>query len=171
MRGYSLSSFLLVLFVFAVMSPVFSQHPAEIHLQELFEYQGDRFTQDSNGVVTDHKSRLQWYITTEKSANREDWFSFEKTSQWAKDLEVAGGGWHMPDLRDIRRLLPEAFFSKYSKMFIRGHVWAVNHRRPATGGQHWSFSFSPDEDRMYERLTNPVNFRHAMAVRRMPSSR
>ena len=55
-----------------------------------------RFSKDADGVITDSRNGLQWYVGPDKGTN---WYDAKK---WVEGLTVAGGGWRMPSLRELK---------------------------------------------------------------------
>jgi len=172
MRQILRLSVLMILLVVIACPSLYAQHPAEIHLQELFEYTGDRFVQSSNGVITDRKTKLQWFIVSAKSDDRKEWNKWDQSNDWANNLTVDGGKWRLPHDKEINSLLPEAFFSKYSKIFsFKGPVYYLWTRRenPRNSDSALGFSFKACEDKMYESwMQKSMPLPHKMAVRAMP---
>jgi len=58
----------------------------------------DRFTKDSQGIITDKQTGLQWFVGPEKGT------SWEEAQSWVHSLSVGGGGWRMPTMSELRFL-------------------------------------------------------------------
>jgi len=57
-----------------------------------------RFVAYNNGVVLDTKTDLEWYCETERETS---WY---QAKRWVGSLKVAGGGWGMPSIRELKTL-------------------------------------------------------------------
>ena len=51
-----------------------------------------------SGVVLDKKTGLEWVVGPDKS------YKWEEAKSWAKNLEIAGGGWRMPTHKELETL-------------------------------------------------------------------
>ncbi len=57
-----------------------------------------RFTKASNGVITDSVTALEWYV----GPNPDN--SWHQAKAWTENLTVAGGGWRLPTLAELKGL-------------------------------------------------------------------
>ena len=57
-----------------------------------------RFTKAKNGVITDSVTGLEWYVGSDQ---HNTWYD---ARAWTKTLTVAGGGWRMPSLSELKAL-------------------------------------------------------------------
>ena len=55
-----------------------------------------RFTKADNGVITDRDTGLDWYVGPNADNN------FHEAKAWVEGLTVAGGGWRMPTVPELR---------------------------------------------------------------------
>lgn len=57
-----------------------------------------RFTKAQDGVITDSVTGLQWYICPNPNN------TWHQAKSWAKSLNVAGGGWRLPTMTELKAL-------------------------------------------------------------------
>ncbi|MDD2903203.1 MAG: DUF1566 domain-containing protein [Syntrophales bacterium] len=57
-----------------------------------------RFTKAADGVITDHTTGLEWYVGPHRDNN------WHQAKTWADNLTVAGGGWRLPTIPELRTL-------------------------------------------------------------------
>ena len=58
----------------------------------------NRFVIYNSGVVLDTKTNLEWYCGPDKNIS---WYG---ARTWVETLNVAGGGWHMPSIHELKTL-------------------------------------------------------------------
>jgi hypothetical protein len=58
----------------------------------------NRFTKAQNGVITDSATGLEWYVGPDKDTN------FRQAKSWAENLTVAGSGWRLPTMSEMRTI-------------------------------------------------------------------
>jgi hypothetical protein len=58
-----------------------------------------RFTKDNNGVISDRDTGLQWYVGPDVGD-----VTWNKAKAWTESLTVAGGGWRMPTIPELKTL-------------------------------------------------------------------
>ena len=68
------------------------QSPGEVAPQPV------RFTKAADGVITDHTTGLQWYVGLQPDNN------WHQAKAWAGNLTVAGGGWRLPTVPELKAL-------------------------------------------------------------------
>ena len=61
-----------------------------------------RFTASSDGVIRDAKTGLEWYVGPDRDT---DWNEASDFAKRLRDLNVAGGGWTIPNLKELDRHL------------------------------------------------------------------
>jgi hypothetical protein len=59
---------------------------------------GKRFTQADNGVITDSLTGLDWYVNPNPDQK------FREAKAWAEGLTVAGGGWRLPTMAELKAI-------------------------------------------------------------------
>jgi hypothetical protein len=57
-----------------------------------------RFTKADNGVITDRVTGLEWYVRPNRDNN------WHQAKAWTESLTVAGGGWRMPTIPELKAL-------------------------------------------------------------------
>ena len=57
-----------------------------------------RFTASSNGVITDSRTGLEWYVGPDKN------ITWDQARSWVTALTVGGGGWRMPTRAELKGL-------------------------------------------------------------------
>ena len=60
------------------------------------EVQPGRYTKSPDGVILDSVTGLEWYI----NPNRDN--TWHEAKAWADSLAVAGGGWRLPTLAELK---------------------------------------------------------------------
>ena len=76
-----------------------------------------RFFRSSDGIITDNKTNLQWLRGPDQP------MQYKQAEQWVTAQTVAGGGWSMPTLAELKTLydelthLPPIFLPNYNVMF------------------------------------------------------
>ena len=58
-----------------------------------------RYTKDPDGVITDSRTGLQWYVEPNRNSN-----CYDDAKKWVESLTVAGGGWRMPSRNELESL-------------------------------------------------------------------
>ncbi|MFZ2955348.1 MAG: DUF1566 domain-containing protein [Candidatus Ozemobacteraceae bacterium] len=149
-----------------VSLPGIAANPSAKYLKEL---QGERFTRAADGIITDHKTGLQW-----KEGPDLD-ITWQETQTWIKNL---GNGWRTPTREDLKGI----FIAKTNRQskdtwsdmrplhldpaFLqdKGCVWA-EWKNPTYA---WTFSFRELGPDFCDNLFNArFNYR-AYAVRSAP---
>jgi Protein of unknown function (DUF1566) len=57
-----------------------------------------RFTQAQGGVITDSVTGLEWYVNPNPNN------TWHQAKAWAENLAVAGGGWRLPNMMELKAL-------------------------------------------------------------------
>ena len=69
---------------------------------DLFEQQAAaaarRFKKSRNGVIWDTQTNLEWYVGPDQDT------TWHEADTWVKCLTVAGGGWRLPSVDELRGL-------------------------------------------------------------------
>lgn len=86
--GYQSDGTYLVILIGKVMTSISDSDTKEV-------FRDDRFIKYANGVVWDTDSGLEWYAGPDRNIN---WYEAKK---WVENLNVAGGGWRMPTIREL----------------------------------------------------------------------
>lgn len=77
-----------------------------------------RFTKAINGVITDSATGLDWYVGPNQDNN------WNQAKAWTENLTVAGGGWRMPDVMELKALYQKgAAPNNMDPLFQTTGVW------------------------------------------------
>ena len=55
----------------------------------------NRWSMDADGVITDSQTGLQWHVGP-------NYVGWDEARSYCRDLSVAGGGWRMPTMDELR---------------------------------------------------------------------
>ncbi len=78
-----------------------------------------RFSKANNGVITDRVTGLEWYVGPNQD---NDW---HEAKAWTENLTVAGGGWRMPTVPELKALYQKgAAPNNMDPLFQTPGVWA-----------------------------------------------
>lgn len=107
---------LVVSFVFSILSPraVLTAEMAEIIGRE------SNYIAYSNGIVKDTTTGLEWVAGPDVDT------SYYKAAEWVRNLDIAGGGWRMPNAHELNTLYrkPGVLSSVTPLLKTTGiHVW------------------------------------------------
>ena len=97
-----------------------------------------RYTKDSDGVITDNRSGLQWYVGPDSDT---DW---NAAKQWVESLRVSGGGWRMPSRGELRSLSQKGARSgepEYLPPIFKTSGWFVWSGKTSGSSDAWYFLF------------------------------
>jgi hypothetical protein len=99
-----------------------------------------RFVNDDNGVVTDTKTGLKWFVGPDRDTTWDD------AKSWVENLSVDGSGWRMPTREELRSLFKKgAGAHNMSPLFktTGEFVWTGE----TMGTRHaWGFCFGIGSD-------------------------
>jgi hypothetical protein len=77
-----------------------------------------RFTKAANGVITDSVTGLEWYLGPDQDN------TWRQARDWAANLAVAGGGWRLPTLAELKVLYQKgASPINMDPLFQAGGAW------------------------------------------------
>ncbi|MDP2952518.1 MAG: DUF1566 domain-containing protein [Chloroflexota bacterium] len=77
-----------------------------------------RFTKANNGVITDSVTGLDWYVGPNHDNN------WHQAKAWTENLTVAGGGWRMPTVPELKALYQKgAAPNNMNPLFQTTSVW------------------------------------------------
>ena len=97
-----------------------------------------RYSKDRDGVITDKRTGLQWYVGPERNT---DWYDAKK---WVENLRVSGGGWRMPSRGELRSLSQKGARSgepEYLPPIFKTSGWWVWSGETSGSSSAWGFSF------------------------------
>jgi hypothetical protein len=104
-----------------------------------------RFIAYANGIVLDTKVGLEWYVGPDRDTN---WY---EAKRWVESLSVAGGGWRMPTIKELKTLYQEGVGTHNMTTLLKttgGYVWSGATQKGSSSAQgvlfdstdeHWGF--------------------------------
>jgi len=94
-----------------------------------------RFTKAENGVISDSKTGLEWYVGPDRDT------TWNEAKYWTESLTAAGGGWRLPSVPEMKTLYqPGASSNNKDPIFqITGYwVWSGQFKDASSV---WRFDF------------------------------
>jgi hypothetical protein len=94
-----------------------------------------RFTRSQDGVIADRVTGLEWYI----NPNRDN--TWHQAKAWAETLAVAGGGWRLPTLIELKALYQKGASAVHMDPLFQlpgAYVWSGDLQDPQFA---WGFAF------------------------------
>lgn len=73
--------------------------------------QRGRFSRDGQGIVTDSRTKLQWYLGPNQD------MSWTQAQAWAEGLGVGGGGWRLPTMSELRDIYGSGIYVEPGKRY------------------------------------------------------
>ena len=101
------------------------------------------FIKYNNGVVYDKKTGLEWYVGPDRDTN------WNGVYQWVKRLQVAGGGWRMPSMKEIKTLYEKDVGTRNMTPLLKTTGWRVWSGEAKGSSSAWDFGFRYGGDRWY----------------------
>ena len=104
-----------------------------------------RFVAYDNGIVLDTKAGLEWYAGPDKDTK------WHEAKRWVESLNIAGGGWRMPTIKELKTLYQEGTGTHNMTTLLKttgGYVWSgeIKKGSPSAQGflfdstdEHWGF--------------------------------
>jgi hypothetical protein len=94
-----------------------------------------RFTKAPNGVITDSATGLDWYVGPNQDNN------WHQAKDWTENLTVAGGGWRMPTVPELKALYQNgAAPNNMDPLFQTPGVWVWSGQLN-NAWSAWGFAF------------------------------
>jgi hypothetical protein len=94
-----------------------------------------RFTKAHNGVITDSVTGLDWYVGPNQDNN------WHQAKAWTENLTVAGGGWRMPTVPELKALYQKgAAPNNMDPLFQTTSVWVWSGQLNDDSSA-WGFAF------------------------------
>jgi len=118
-----------------------------------------RFMDNKEGVIADTKTDLEWFIRPNTD------ISWHKAQSWVAGLKVAGGGWRMPTLLELRGLYIKGMGQYNIHPLFKLDVNCVWTGQQRGSSSAWFFIFDTGEENNYPDLDCDYNFLRAFAVR------
>ena len=104
-----------------------------------------RYTKAANGVITDNRTGLQWYVGIDGDTNWHD------AKEWVEGLSVAGGGWRMPSRSELKGLYQEGKGSRNMDPFFETAGWWAWTGEICDASNAWEFPFYGGEEGCRDR--------------------
>jgi hypothetical protein len=111
------------------------------------------FVKYATGVVYDKNTGLEWYAGPDRNT---DW---NAAKTWVENLEVSGGGWRMPTIKELKTLYKKETWRSSNKTFLLETtgwwVWSGETKDSSSaltlnftnGGNNWFFRNSSSNNR------------------------
>ena len=80
----------------------------ETQQQEIKRSCDDRYEVSPEGVISDTKTGLQWYVGPDEKT------TWDGANTWANKLAVAGGGWRLPTIDELDEICEKGKGSQYA---------------------------------------------------------
>ena len=94
-----------------------------------------RFVLNDNGVVTDIRTGLEWFVGPDRNT------TWNKAKSWVEGLTVGGGGWRLPTSEELKGLYQEGVGRRNLSYLFKttgGFVWSSE----TVGSSYaWGFCF------------------------------
>jgi hypothetical protein len=117
-----------------------------------------RFTKAKDGVITDSLTNLQWYVGPDQDTT---WL---QAKAWLESLTVAGGGWRLPTVADLKTLYQRGASLQNIDPILQTsgfYVWSVQ----IDASSAWLVNFALSGVREYWDSLDGSFLRRAFAVR------
>uniref|UniRef100_A0A7V4G8G8 DUF1566 domain-containing protein n=1 Tax=Desulfobacca acetoxidans TaxID=60893 RepID=A0A7V4G8G8_9BACT len=97
--------------------------------------QPERFSKAADGVITDRATGLDWYVSPQPHN------SWHEAKAWTEHLTVAGGGWRLPTLAELKALYQKGASAIHTDPAFQAPgawVWSGELKDPSFA---WGFAF------------------------------
>ena len=95
-----------------------------------------RYEVSSEGVITDTKTNLQWYVGPDQDT------TWDQADAWVKKLTVAGGGWRLPTLDELEGIYETNKEYNLDKVFGSRNIYIFVWSNKTKGSSSaWCFPF------------------------------
>jgi hypothetical protein len=95
----------------------------------------DRFIASANGIVKDTKTGLEWVAGPDRD------MSWEDAKKWVENLNVAGGGWRMPTMEELRGLYNQGSGDRNMTPLLKTTGWWVWSGETEGLSHQWRFDY------------------------------
>lgn len=127
------------------------QSGPEGHTKMLPEQVKIRFTKGKDGVISDSATGLEWYVGPDVGTG------WHQAKAWTENLTVAGGGWRMPTVAELKTLYQPGRFNSLDPIFktTGAYIWTGQLRDSslalafAHGKEHWVYLDPADNSRAF----------------------
>ena len=90
----------------------------------------------TNGVVCDSKTGLEWIVGPGRN------MSWDEAKEWARGLEIDGGGWRMPSRKELETIYQEGKGKRNMTRLLEAATWWVWSAEQNDGLSSSLFDFS-----------------------------
>ena len=99
-----------------------------------------RYTVSKEGVISDSRTGLEWFAGPDQDTN------WDMAQNWTAALSVAGGGWRMPAMGELKSLYEKGMGKRNIDPAFKMtglYVWSGE---PADSSSAWIFDFNDGEE-------------------------
>ena len=115
------------------------------------------FIKYTNGVVYDKNTGLEWYAGPDKNT------TWNKAKLWVERLAVAGGGWRMPTIKELKTLYEQDVGTRNMTPLLKTTGWWVWSGETKDSSSACYFCFNFGDNICYDR--NDPEYLRGFAVR------
>lgn len=137
---------------------------------------GPHFIKNTNGVITDQETGLQWFVGPDKDTN------WHQAKKWATGLKAAGGGWRMPTSIELRGLYQKGNGKRDIEPIFKhtgSRVWSGDHRGstalaiyfPGAGGDYNNVNYSDGGRAFAVRYLTKTSTKPAKPTKTVPKGK
>lgn len=116
-----------------------------------------KYTQSTDGVITDTVTALEWFIGPDNDTN------WHQAQAWCSGLSVAGGGWRMPTWAELKTLYIKGLGERNMAPAFKTTGWWVWSGKSYDSSSAWAFNFGDGEEGWHGRDFS--SYGRAFAVR------
>lgn len=103
------------------------------------------FTKSENGIITDHKTGLEWYVGPDRN------ITWDEADAWVNSLQVGGTGWRFPTHQELGQLYQPGLGTRnMPPCFVTTGWWAWSEARDSYFA--WYFNFDGGLEHWCNRL-------------------
>ena len=96
----------------------------------------DHYSKYANGIVYDAKTSLEWIAGPGRI------MSWDEARDWAKDLEIEGSGWRMPNRKELETLYQKGKGNRNMTRLLETAAWWVWSAEQGDSSSSSLFDFS-----------------------------
>jgi len=120
---------LVVVMLFSILAP---------HAQSAWS--AGRFTVGQGGVIFDAKTGLEWYVGPDRDTH------WNQAKSWTESLAVAGGGWRMPTVPELKALFQKGAGRNNIDPLFQTTSWWVWSGELKDAKLAWYFDFARGQE-------------------------
>jgi len=115
-------------------TPKYASISPEVSEPKIIARDGNFIAYD-NGVVYDKKTSLEWYAGPDRNTK------WSNAKEWVESLNVAGGGWRMPTMKELRTLYKKGERKLNMTPLLKTTGWWVWSGETKGSSSAWKFGF------------------------------